>query len=1052
MPTFNLANRIKVTSKASNIDETYGPYDTVSEANSAIVEGLRDIGRTVIIKVGSAAIEYWWKAGTTDADLVQKNIAFISPFTFNSSSVTGIQSAGNGALGTNSLAIGILTVASGAASFSSGGISRAEGNNSIAVGGNALASGNSAAAFGTNTDATGDSSTAMGYNTDATGDSSTAMGYSTTASGDYSTAMGGFTVASEDYSTAMGADTTASGLYSTAMGVGTTTSGFASTAMGVGTEASGDNSTAMGSVTSATAQSSIAMGESTIASGNISTVMGTQTIARDYASLVTGQNNLSGSVATSATIFSLLNPAFVIGNGLAINNRSDAFKVLFNGTTTIAGNVTAPSFIGELNGTINTATTAVTQATSSNDQKLATTAFVQNAISSFPGGLAFQTTWNATTDNPNLSSATPTNGQFWIVDVAGTTTLDGISSWGVGDWALYIVDGASSYWQKVDNSSSLTGSGTGNKITKWSGSGTSTTVTDSIITDDGSSITIGGNVSASNLSGTNTGDQVLPTLTTLGGLSTSGGIISGNLKVTGELLDSTGDTGASGQLLSSTGSGTNWVTPSAASSGVTSIITGDGLSGGTITSTGTISHADTSSQSSVGNSGNIYIQDITLDTFGHVTGLASETVSLAGLGFYGATNANYITNNLQIDNGRGYITGASTTTLTNKSGSNNQWTNDAGYTSFAEPAIFSNGGTPQLANNVTATATRNLIGAMSATNGTAGKIAKWINTSTVGDSVISESAAGVVSFSGYGAGRLVTDASGNITASTLGGGAFEEITESGKTGIRRTGANANFYGDIGTEAVDLSYSFTSSAFHGATGDYSTAMGNSTEASRDNSTAMGHGTIASGNSSTAMGNFATASGFASTAMGNYTSATGDYSTAMGNSTTASDYGSLVIGRYNSSGSTVTNSATTFNVLNTAFVIGNGVDGSNISDAFKVLFNGNTTIGNNLIAGGNVTATGDVIAYSDARVKENVTTIDNALNKVTKLRGVTYTRKDVKDKETKMGVIAQEVLKVIPEIVHKDDKGMYAVAYGNMNGLLIEAIKELKAEIDELKSKL
>ena len=72
MPTFNLANRIKVTNKASNVDETYGPYDTVSEANAAIVEGLRDIGRTVIINVAGTAVEYWWESGVEDSDLVEK--------------------------------------------------------------------------------------------------------------------------------------------------------------------------------------------------------------------------------------------------------------------------------------------------------------------------------------------------------------------------------------------------------------------------------------------------------------------------------------------------------------------------------------------------------------------------------------------------------------------------------------------------------------------------------------------------------------------------------------------------------------------------------------------------------------------------------------------------------------------------------------------------------------------------------------------------------------------------------------------------------------------
>ena len=115
-------------------------------------------------------------------------------------------------------------------------------------------------------------------------------------------------------------------------------------------------------------------------------------------------------------------------------------------------------------------------------------------------------------------------------------------------------------------------------------------------------------------------------------------------------------------------------------------------------------------------------------------------------------------------------------------------------------------------------------------------------------------------------------------------------------------------------------------------------------------------------------------------------------------------------------------------------------------------GDTTPGYKLDVTGTIRATGDVIAFSDARVKDNVVTIDNALDKVNRLRGVTYTRNDIEDKQTKMGVIAQEVLEVIPEVVQQDDKGNYSVAYGNMNGLLIEAIKELKAEIEELKSRL
>ena len=100
-------------------------------------------------------------------------------------------------------------------------------------------------------------------------------------------------------------------------------------------------------------------------------------------------------------------------------------------------------------------------------------------------------------------------------------------------------------------------------------------------------------------------------------------------------------------------------------------------------------------------------------------------------------------------------------------------------------------------------------------------------------------------------------------------------------------------------------------------------------------------------------------------------------------------------------------------------------------------------------GTIRATGDVIAYSDARVKDNVTTVENALDKVKSLRGVTYTRKDIDDKSEKVGVIAQEVLEVLPQVVSQDSEGQYSVAYGNMVGVLIEAIKEQQKQIDELK---
>ena len=96
-------------------------------------------------------------------------------------------------------------------------------------------------------------------------------------------------------------------------------------------------------------------------------------------------------------------------------------------------------------------------------------------------------------------------------------------------------------------------------------------------------------------------------------------------------------------------------------------------------------------------------------------------------------------------------------------------------------------------------------------------------------------------------------------------------------------------------------------------------------------------------------------------------------------------------------------------------------------------------------GNLTATGNVTAYSDARLKTDVETIDNALEKVTKLRGVSFTKTDTQEKG--IGVIAQEIEEILPEVVQ--DGAYKSVAYGNIVGVLIEAIKELKAELDEHK---
>ena len=107
--------------------------------------------------------------------------------------------------------------------------------------------------------------------------------------------------------------------------------------------------------------------------------------------------------------------------------------------------------------------------------------------------------------------------------------------------------------------------------------------------------------------------------------------------------------------------------------------------------------------------------------------------------------------------------------------------------------------------------------------------------------------------------------------------------------------------------------------------------------------------------------------------------------------------------------------------------------------------------NPAAAGSILAAGDIAAFSDERLKTNITKIDDALNKVQQLNGYTFDRIDIEGSR-QTGVIAQEVLKVLPEAVFGTEDSTYSVAYGNMIGLMIEAIKELNAKVEDLQNQL
>ena len=220
-----------------------------------------------------------------------------------------------------------------------------------------------------------------------------------------------------------------------------------------------------------------------------------------------------------------------------------------------------------------------------------------------------------------------------------------------------------------------------------------------------------------------------------------------------------------------------------------------------------------------------------------------------------------------------------------------------------------------------------------------------------------------------------------------------------------------------------------------------AVGYGTQATGHVAFSSGYATTASETASTAMGWNTTASGSYSTAMGEGSTASGSRSTAMGKTTTASDFASVVIGQYNSSGSSVTNSATVFNTANTAFVIGNGTSGS-LSDAFKVMFNGDATVSNDL------TVSGDITISSDARLKSNIVSLGSTLSKLLLIDGKSYTMN--KSGDEKIGILAQDVQEVFPELVSEDDNKMLSVNYQGLVPVLINAVKEQEDKISRLEN--
>jgi len=217
----------------------------------------------------------------------------------------------------------------------------------------------------------------------------------------------------------------------------------------------------------------------------------------------------------------------------------------------------------------------------------------------------------------------------------------------------------------------------------------------------------------------------------------------------------------------------------------------------------------------------------------------------------------------------------------------------------------------------------------------------------------------------------------------------------------------------------------------ASGIDCTALGAATSATGTVATALGGFTDADGSYSLATGYTTATSGFAATSLGAYTSATGSQAVSMGEYTTAQAADSLVLGRYNVVAGTTDQWVTSDPVL----VVGNG-NAIAASNAFTLLKNGNLTIA------------GTLTENSDARLKKDVAPLTGVLRRVAGIRGVTYRMQDESRGPAgpQIGLLAQEVREVFPELVQEDSEGTLSVAYGKFSAVLLEAVKEQQAALE------
>jgi len=247
---------------------------------------------------------------------------------------------------------------------------------------------------------------------------------------------------------------------------------------------------------------------------------------------------------------------------------------------------------------------------------------------------------------------------------------------------------------------------------------------------------------------------------------------------------------------------------------------------------------------------------------------------------------------------------------------------------------------------------------------------------------------------------------------------------------------------MGKESIAWGTTNFTAGYQTVAGDTSAGIGTAGSA-----TAIGYGTFAQGRSSFAANKFTTASNQAASALGIGTTSDNFGMLAVGVNN-AAGFGDTTVDPDNYGGYYYADGEYTGSNPGVAFVVGNGdinssnnEAGDNPSNAFVVNYDGSATL------------SGELTIDSDVRLKSNIITLGNTLSKVLLLDGKTYSLNNGND-ETKIGLLAQEVMELFPELVvkSKDKQGTLSVNYQGLIPILLNAIKEQQAEIQLIKRQL